>query len=60
MTILSDAGEHSTESQQNSNIILIFRFVQPLDDVVVTLKPSNTPMMLACGVGNAEVITFTP
>ena len=63
MTILADAGEHSAIAvAENSNNYLDFSLsAQPLDDVVVTLTPSNTQFSVGdAGVGNAEVLTFTP
>ena len=47
---------------ENSNNFLDFSLsARPLDDVVVTLTPSNTQFSVGdAGVGNAEKITFTP
>ena len=47
---------------ENSNNYLDFSLsAQPLDDVVVTLIPSNTQFSVGdAGVGNAESIAFTP
>nr|WP_272159944.1 PA14 domain-containing protein [Synechococcus sp. AH-551-E05] len=47
---------------ENSNNYLDFSLsAEPLDDVVVTLTPSNKQFSVGdAGVGNAESITFTP